>query len=72
MYAIVVCLVISAHPQYLRHPCYDRIVPNPGYDSVEAVLVREGGQVQYPETVVYRDDAIVPVGVIFYERVEFL
>ncbi|KAH7269239.1 uncharacterized protein BKA55DRAFT_531899 [Fusarium redolens] len=36
--------------------------------AVEAVLFGDGGIVNYPETVVYRNDAIIPVAVIMYEK----
>jgi hypothetical protein len=36
--------------------------------QVEAVLFGDGGIVNYPETVVYRDDAIIPVAVIMYGK----
>ncbi|KAF4978808.1 hypothetical protein FZEAL_4875 [Fusarium zealandicum] len=35
---------------------------------VEAVTFDRGGSVMYPETVVYREDAIVPVAVVMYTR----
>ncbi|CAG2002473.1 unnamed protein product [Fusarium graminearum] len=41
---------------------------NSGYDSVEAVLMKDGGMTNHHEAVVYRDDAIVPVGVITYMK----
>ena len=37
--------------------------------KVEAVLKKDGGAVTYPESVVYRDEAIVPVGVIIYDLI---
>ncbi|KAH7180467.1 hypothetical protein DER46DRAFT_567094 [Fusarium sp. MPI-SDFR-AT-0072] len=60
--------VVSDRPQRMFSTCPYRTAPDPGYDSVEAVLFRDGGIVNYPETVVYRYDAIVPVTVIMYER----
>ncbi|KAJ9428062.1 hypothetical protein QL093DRAFT_2074606 [Fusarium oxysporum] len=48
----------------MRSTCPYRTAPGTGYDSVEAVLFRDRGIVNYPETVVHRDDAIIPVAVI--------
>lgn len=36
--------------------------------QVEALTRREGGSVEYPETVVYDNGAIVPIGVVIYKR----
>lgn len=36
--------------------------------KVEGVTINNGGSLQYPEFVVYREDAIVPVGLIMYTR----
>jgi len=38
-----------------------------GY-QVQAVTIEHGGAVKYPETVVYREDAILPHVVIIYTR----
>nr|CEG05255.1 unnamed protein product [Fusarium clavum] len=42
-----------------------RTAPDPGFDSVEAVLW-PAGSVGLPESIVYREDAIVPIGAITY------
>lgn len=36
--------------------------------QVEGIPREYGGTLKNPETVVYRDDAIIPVGVIMYTR----
>ncbi|KAH7265972.1 hypothetical protein B0J15DRAFT_545992 [Fusarium solani] len=68
LHAVFICRIVSNRPQYLRRPDNVRTRPDRGYDSVEAVLTHNGGTVRYPETIVYREDAIIPVGVILYTR----
>ncbi|EXL96601.1 hypothetical protein NOF04DRAFT_9273 [Fusarium oxysporum II5] len=72
LHAIFLCQVASNRPQRMRSTCPYRTAPDTGYDSVEAVLFRDGGIVNYPEMVVHRDDAIIPVAVIMYERFPFI
>ena len=36
--------------------------------QVEAVTKSQGGEVEYPETIVYREDAILPSVVVVYTR----
>ncbi|KAI0440355.1 hypothetical protein F4803DRAFT_527774 [Xylaria telfairii] len=67
-HAILICRVISNHPQNLGVADHSLTSPAPGYDSVRGLTVAEGGTLNFPEVVVYRNDAIVPVGVIFYTR----
>jgi len=43
-----------------------RTGPDSPFDSVEAVTIANGGAVKYPETVVYREEAILPSVVIMY------
>lgn len=37
--------------------------------QVEAITKKEGGGVRYPETIVYREDAIAPVAIVVYSKV---
>ncbi|KAM7217594.1 hypothetical protein V8F06_006978 [Rhypophila decipiens] len=67
-HAMLVCRVANNKPQYLTKAEYHRFAPDPGYDCVEAVTLANGGSVRFPETVVYSDDAIVPVALIIYTR----
>ncbi|KAH6622564.1 hypothetical protein F5144DRAFT_550240 [Chaetomium tenue] len=67
-HAVLICRVITNQPQMLAHPDTTRTAPDPGFNCVEAVLKPQGGSVNYPETVVYRNDYIVPVGLIMYTR----
>ncbi|KAI8946347.1 hypothetical protein F4801DRAFT_583502 [Xylaria longipes] len=67
-HAVLICRVISNRPQDLRVADHSLTSPAPGYDSVRGLTVADGGSLNYPEVVVYRNDAIVPVGVIFYTR----
>ncbi|THH27652.1 hypothetical protein EUX98_g6532 [Antrodiella citrinella] len=45
-----------------------RTGPDFPFDSVEAATKANGGAVNYPETVVYREDAILPSVVIMYTK----
>lgn len=65
---MLVCRVANNKPQYLTKAEYHRYCPDPGYDCVEGVAIANGGSVRFPETVVYSDDAIVPVALIIYTR----
>ncbi|KAI1313247.1 hypothetical protein F5Y03DRAFT_338523 [Xylaria venustula] len=67
-HAILICRVVSNRPQNLRVADHTLRSPAPGYDSVRGLTLAEGGSLNYPEVVVYRNDAIVPVGVVFYTR----
>ncbi|KAF5541078.1 hypothetical protein FMEXI_8099 [Fusarium mexicanum] len=67
LHAMFICQVISERPQYMMVASQKRTAPDPGYDSVEGLAMGEGGILTERETVVYRDDAIVPVAVIMYE-----
>lgn len=49
-------------------PDYRRREPDPGFNCVEALTKKDGGSVKYPETIVYREDAIAPVAVVVYEK----
>ncbi|KAK0714138.1 hypothetical protein B0T26DRAFT_874084 [Lasiosphaeria miniovina] len=68
MHAMLLCRVAYNRPQLVSVADHSRICPDAGYDCVEAVRLVDGGSVDYPETVVYRDDAIVPVALIMYTR----
>ncbi|KAF4498899.1 hypothetical protein FAGAP_4912 [Fusarium agapanthi] len=57
----------NRRPQNMMVASQQRTAPDSGYDSVEGLAIGEGGILTERETVVYRDDAIVPVAVIMYE-----
>ncbi|KAK3292360.1 uncharacterized protein B0H64DRAFT_445300 [Chaetomium fimeti] len=67
-HVVLICRVITNRPQMLAYPDTTRTGPDHGFNCVEAVLKPQGGSVNYPETVVYRNDYIVPVGLIIYTR----
>ncbi|KAH7196521.1 uncharacterized protein B0J16DRAFT_376985 [Fusarium flagelliforme] len=67
LHMILLVKFVPRRVQHMRQPCQFRTAPDPGFDSVEAVL-RPAGSVFLPESVVYREDAIVPVGAITYCR----
>ncbi|KAM5349021.1 hypothetical protein ACJ41O_008844 [Fusarium nematophilum] len=68
LHAMLICRVVANRPQFVKHACSKRTAPDRGYNCVEAVTRANGGEVNFPETIVYREDAIVPVGVIMYTR----
>lgn len=61
--ALIVCKVATGNTQQLRswHGQQGKTKPDQGYDSICGL----GGDV-YHETVVYREDAIIPVGVVIF------
>ena len=65
---MLLCLVFVGESEKLYGPDYTKTAPSPGYESVTAATTAENGAVLYDETVVYREDAIVPVGLIVYTR----
>ncbi|KAI1112562.1 hypothetical protein F5Y14DRAFT_442541 [Nemania sp. NC0429] len=67
-HAILICRVVSNYPQRLAAADPSLTAPSSGYDSVQGLTIQEGGTLNYPEVVVYRNEAIVPIGVIFYTR----
>ncbi|KAL8348870.1 hypothetical protein RB601_002205 [Gaeumannomyces tritici] len=67
-HVIIVCRVITSCPQYLKIADHSRTGPDSGHNCVKAVTKANGGSVEYPETIVYQEDYIVPVAILVYER----
>ncbi|KAI1326717.1 hypothetical protein F5Y16DRAFT_373816 [Xylariaceae sp. FL0255] len=67
-HAVLICRVACNNPQSMTSADQTLKSPAYGYDSVRGLTVAEGGTLNYPEYVVYRDDAIIPIGVVFYTR----
>jgi len=65
---MLLCHVFTGRSEKMYSEDYGRTAPSDGYDSVEAATRREGGVVNYPLTVVYRESHIIPVGLITYTR----
>ncbi|KAH7174203.1 uncharacterized protein B0J16DRAFT_180513 [Fusarium flagelliforme] len=67
-HAVLICHVVAKNPE--RRMAADNTItaPKPGYDCIEGVTQANGGGLLYPEFVVYREDAIIPVGLILYTR----
>ncbi|KAK0753752.1 hypothetical protein B0T18DRAFT_424249 [Schizothecium vesticola] len=65
---ILICRLVGDKPQMLSVAEQNRRAPDPNFNCVEAVVNVNGGRVQYPETVVYDADMIIPVGFIVYKR----
>ncbi|KAK3328770.1 hypothetical protein B0H66DRAFT_539320 [Apodospora peruviana] len=67
-HVILICRVVGDRPQMLVSAETNRQSPDARYNCVEAVLNVAGGRVVYPETVVYDEDQILPVGLVVYKR----
>ncbi|KAK4225374.1 hypothetical protein QBC38DRAFT_530957 [Podospora fimiseda] len=57
---LIICLVVLGKSQRLFTVDYNRVSPDPGYDSAEAAVRSQGGAVNYPETIVYDERQIIP------------
>ncbi|OCH85006.1 ADP-ribosylation [Obba rivulosa] len=60
--------VVTGRVEPLLVPQPNRTAPDAGFDSTEGVTKPQGGSVEYPETIVYREDAILPSVVVVYTR----
>jgi hypothetical protein len=67
-HAILLCQVVSDNPQAMTGPNSALTAPSPGYNCVKGLTVAKGGALNYPEIVVYQNEAIIPIGVILYTR----
>jgi len=67
-HAMFLSNVVTGNSEQMYTAAHGKRSPSPGYDSVTAVTRSDGGSVTYPETVVYRTDAILPTMVIIYTR----
>ncbi|KAK3326776.1 hypothetical protein B0H66DRAFT_618030 [Apodospora peruviana] len=67
-HVVLICRVVGDRPQMLVSAETNRRSPDRRYNCVEAVLDTDGGEVVYPETVVYDEDQILPVGMVVYKR----
>jgi Poly(ADP-ribose) polymerase catalytic domain len=68
MHAMLLCLVSVGKAEEMFSADHSKKNPSYGYDSVEAVTKPHGGAVEYPETAVYSEGAIIPIGLIIYTR----
>ncbi|KAK3946354.1 hypothetical protein QBC46DRAFT_369562 [Diplogelasinospora grovesii] len=68
MHAMLLCSVYVGRSEKLFQADHSRTSPSYGYDSVEGVTKSNGGTLDYPETVVYNEASIVPIGLIMYTR----
>ncbi|KAI8951965.1 ADP-ribosylation [Xylaria longipes] len=67
-HAMFLSNVVTGKSQKLYQATQGRTAPDNGYDSVEAVTRDHGGSVDYPETIVYQERAILPSVVVVYTR----
>ncbi|KAF4503063.1 hypothetical protein FAGAP_706 [Fusarium agapanthi] len=68
LHAMLICYVVASKPQRMWLADHSITRPSRGFNCVEGVTIDNGGSLQYPEFVVYREDAIIPVGLIMYTR----
>ncbi|KAJ7915226.1 hypothetical protein B0H13DRAFT_1610790, partial [Mycena leptocephala] len=68
LHAMLLCCVVTGESQTLYHPSKGRTSPDSGYDSVEGATKEDGGELNYPETVVYSEESIMPYMLIMYSR----
>ncbi|KAM0264542.1 hypothetical protein ACHAPA_008207 [Fusarium lateritium] len=68
LHAVLICYVVASRPDRKYAADHSITEPGPGYNCVEGVTVSSGGELMYPEFIVYREDAIIPVGLIIYSR----
>ncbi|RGP74762.1 amidase [Fusarium sporotrichioides] len=71
LHAVIVCRVIVGRVQWTKKKLFGLKRPKPGFHSVQAVTKKRGGPVFFPETVVFRDEAILPVAVITYDKTQW-
>ncbi|KAK0721724.1 hypothetical protein B0T26DRAFT_642923, partial [Lasiosphaeria miniovina] len=71
-HVILICRIVGDRPQLLTNAEAHRRGLDSNYNCVEAVLTSAGGGVQYPETVVYDEELIIPVGLVVYKRTGWL
>ncbi|KAK3984021.1 hypothetical protein QBC44DRAFT_253835 [Cladorrhinum sp. PSN332] len=68
IHAVIICRVVLGRKQLLKTEDRNRKAPDNGFLSVEAVTKKNGGSVEYPESITYWEDCVIPVGFILYER----
>ncbi|UZP39379.1 hypothetical protein NXS19_007195 [Fusarium pseudograminearum] len=71
LHAVIVCRVIVGRVQWTKKKLVGVSGPKPGFHSIQAVTKKRGGPVYFPETVVFRDEAILPVAVITYNKTQW-
>lgn len=65
-HAMLVCNVVTGNKEPLYKASHGHAAPSFGYDSVQG-MTKPSGSLEYPETVVYREDAILPVFVVMFD-----
>ncbi|KAK0737431.1 hypothetical protein B0T21DRAFT_164297 [Apiosordaria backusii] len=66
--AILICRVVANRPERLSKADNEKNGVRAGFNSVEGLTKSDGGGLNYPETVVYWNNAIVPVGLVVYRE----
>ncbi|EJD38479.1 hypothetical protein AURDEDRAFT_72096, partial [Auricularia subglabra TFB-10046 SS5] len=65
-HALLICTVVTGKKERLFKTDSSRTAPGSGFDSIEGVPSSQGGSVQYPETIVFREDAILPHALVMF------
>ncbi|KAF5017671.1 hypothetical protein F66182_10386 [Fusarium sp. NRRL 66182] len=68
LHAVLICYVIANSPEHKYEADSDITHPSRGFDCIQGMTEDQGGDLKYPEFVVYREDAIIPVGLVMYTR----
>ncbi|KIL84062.1 hypothetical protein FAVG1_12759 [Fusarium avenaceum] len=68
LHAMLICHVVASKPDRKYASDHSITQPGAGYNCVEGVTITDGGALMYPEYIVYREDAIIPVGLVIYSR----
>lgn len=68
LHAVIVCTVIRGLVNKLHESNTSLVDPGDDYDTVEGLTYANGGSINFPETVVYHEDRILPRAVIMYTR----
>lgn len=68
LHAVIVCTVVRGFVNHLSESNTSLVDAGDDYDTVEGLNFADGGSINYPETVVYHEDRILPRAVIMYTR----
>ena len=66
--AIIIARVCLGKPYEASDQVQDLKLAPSGYHSVRALTKDEGGRVEYPEYIVYKDTQVLPLFVVFYQH----
>lgn len=70
LHVLLICLAFTGRVEMVCEADYDKVTPSAGFDSAEAATLANKGAVAYHESIVYREEVVLPVGLIVYTRQE--